>query len=215
MELNGSTFVKQPIERVWAALNDEAVLQRCITGCEAMERVDEKEITARLAMKMGPVRARFNGKVVMSDVLPLAGYTLTFEGSGGAAGFAKGSSVVGLQTVAGGTQVNYTAHASVGGKLGQIGGRMIDAAARSMADDFFAAFANSFPITEDEQTIQSLSAHPVAVVPAAASLPVPTATAPGSAIVRTNSASTGNPWVWFAAGALSATALLLIGKYLL
>jgi uncharacterized protein len=197
MELSGSTFVKQPIDLVWAALNDEAVLQRCITGCETMERIDANEIAARLAMKMGPVRARFNGKVVMSDVLPLEGYKLTFEGSGGAAGFAKGSSVVGLKTVEGGTQVNYTAQASIGGKLGQIGGRMIDAAARSMADDFFTAFAASFRAIEP-----------------AAQAQVPALTSPPSvaATTRPNDASQPQPFIWFAAGAITATVLLLIGK---
>ena len=197
MELSGSTFVKQPIDLVWAALNDEAVLQRCITGCETMERIDAHEIAARLAMKMGPVRARFNGKVVMSNVLPLEGYKLTFEGSGGAAGFAKGSSVVGLKTVEGGTQVNYTAQASIGGKLGQIGGRMIDAAARSMADDFFAAFAASFKAIEPIEKAQAL-------------VPV----SPPSVAVKTrrNDSPQQQPFVWFAAGAITATVLLLIGK---
>jgi uncharacterized protein len=200
MELSGSTFVKQPIDLVWAALNDEAVLQRCITGCETMERIDANEIAARLAMKMGPVRARFNGKVVMSDVLPLEGYKLTFEGSGGAAGFAKGSSVVGLKTVEGGTQVNYTAQASIGGKLGQIGGRMIDAAARSMADDFFTAFAASFKAIEPIEKAQA---------------PVPVSTlsvATTTTTTRPNDSSQPQPFIWFAAGAISATVLLLIGK---
>ncbi len=200
MELSGSTFVKQPIDLVWAALNDESVLQRCITGCETMERIDANEIAARLAMKMGPVRARFNGKVVMSNVLPLEGYKLTFEGSGGAAGFAKGSSVVGLKTVEGGTQVNYTAQASIGGKLGQIGGRMIDAAARSMADDFFTAFAASFKAIEPIEKAQAL-------VPVS-----PPSVATTKTNTRPNDSTQPHPFIWFAAGAISATVLLLIGK---
>lgn len=200
MELSGSTFVKQPIDLVWAALNDEAVLQRCITGCETMERIDANEIAARLAMKMGPVRARFNGKVVMSNVLPLEGYKLTFEGSGGAAGFAKGSSVVGLKTVEGGTQVNYTAQASIGGKLGQIGGRMIDAAARSMADDFFTAFAASFKTPDLVESTEKAQA------------PVAMSSSSVAATKQSNDSSQAQAFIWFAAGAITATVLLLIGK---
>lgn len=142
MELKGSTFVRQPIDKVWAALNNEEILRQCITGCESLERVDDQSMSAKLAVKIGPVRARFNGKVSMSDVIALQGYTLNFEGSGGAAGFAKGSSQVALHEENAGTRIDYTAQASIGGKLGQVGGRMIDATARSMADDFFAAFSN-------------------------------------------------------------------------
>ncbi len=150
MELTGSTSIRQPIEVVWSGLNNEDILRQCITGCESLERVDATSLLAKLAVKLGPVRAKFNGKINMSDVIPLQGYTLTFEGSGGAAGFAKGSSKVALQSSDAGTLVSYSAQASVGGKLGQVGGRMIDATARSMADDFFRAFA---------QTLESSTTH--------------------------------------------------------
>jgi carbon monoxide dehydrogenase subunit G len=143
MELTGSTSIRQPIEVVWSGLNNEEILRQCITGCESLERLDATSLVAKLAVKLGPVRAKFSGKINMSEVIPLQGYTLAFEGSGGAAGFAKGSSKVALQSNEAGTLVSYTAQASVGGKLGQVGGRMIDATARSMADEFFKAFTQT------------------------------------------------------------------------
>jgi len=140
MELNGDVLVAAPRAQVWAALNDPEVLRRCIPGCEAMAASGEHEMTATVAVKLGPVRARFNGRVRLEDVRPGEGCTLQFEGQGGAAGMARGASRVQLADEAGGTRVAYQTQASVAGKLGQVGGRMIDAAARQMADQFFAAF---------------------------------------------------------------------------
>jgi uncharacterized protein len=215
MELNGSTVIAQPREKVWAALNNEAVLQQCITGCEAMQRIDANSMSARLGIKLGPVRAKFNGQVSMSNVRPLEGYTLTFEGSGGAAGFAKGSSNVELTTVDAGTQVSYTVNASVGGKLGQIGGRMIDAAAKSMADDFFAAFGKALeevtPSPIDPQSLAAVDAPQAATASAShleSRAAVPTAlTAPAQ--------TKDSRLFWFCAGIASGAALLLIGKHFL
>ena len=140
MELNGDVLVAAPRAQGWAALNDPEVLRRCIPGCEAMAASGEHEMTATVAVKLGPVRARFNGRVRLEDVRPGEGCTLQFEGQGGAAGMARGASRVQLADEAGGTRVAYQTQASVAGKLGQVGGRMIDAAARQMADQFFAAF---------------------------------------------------------------------------
>jgi uncharacterized protein len=205
MELTGSTLVAQPRERVWAALNDETILQQCITGCESMQRIDPHSLSAKLAIKLGPVRAKFNGQVVMSNIRPLEGYTLNFDGSGGAAGFAKGSSNVELSSVDGGTQISYTAQASVGGKLGQIGGRMIDAAARGMADDFFAAFANAL---SPEENSLSPSKPPATISPSPPQTTIPVANvAPVAA--------TDNRMFWFCSGIACGTALLLIGKHFL
>jgi uncharacterized protein len=216
MELNGSTVIAQPKEKVWAALNDEAVLQQCITGCEAMQRIDENSMSARLAIKLGPVRAKFNGQVSMSNVRPLEGYTLTFEGSGGAAGFAKGSSNVELTTVAAGTQVSYTVNASVGGKLGQIGGRMIDAAAKGMADDFFAAFGKALetkveaPISIDAQTLATEEMSAIAKSEAVRTVPNSTISPPLIAAQTKDSRV-----FWFIAGIACGATLLLIGKHFL
>ena len=140
MELQGSVTIPAAPEQVWRALNDPQVLRKCIPGCEEVRQISPQEMHARVMLKLGPVRANFVGKVLLTDVRPLLGCTLNFEGSGGSAGFAKGSSVISLATVPEGTQVDYTAQASVAGKLGQIGGRLMDASARQMADRFFAAF---------------------------------------------------------------------------
>jgi uncharacterized protein len=218
MELTGSTFIAQPRERVWAALNDEHILLQCITGCESMERTDPNTLSAKLAIKLGPVRAKFNGQVAMSNVRELEGYTLAFEGSGGAAGFAKGSSNVALSTVDGGTQVTYTAQASVGGKLGQIGGRMIDAAARGMADDFFAAFSKALTTPSHEQQGASLDAssansysttgtqHTLATTNQVGAIKV-------QSPVPAQNASKDHRLIWFAAGISVGVTLLLIGKH--
>lgn len=140
MELKGSVNIPASPEQVWQALNDSEVLRQCIPGCEEVQQISSEEMHARVLLRMGPVRARFAGKVKMTDIRPLQGYTLNFEGSGGSAGFAKGSSVVVLNAVEGGTQLSYTAQASVAGKLGQIGGRLMDASAGQLADKFFNNF---------------------------------------------------------------------------
>lgn len=141
MELNGDIFIGASPEQVWRGLNSPQVLLASIPGCEEVQQQSATETHVRLLIKMGPVRARFVGKVVMSEVRPSEGCVLNFEGSGGAAGFAKGRSTVVLTPEAAGTRLSYTAAASVGGKLGQIGGRMIDASAKQTADQFFKSFA--------------------------------------------------------------------------
>src|SRR2546423_10255449 len=142
MELSSTRIVHAAPDAVWQALNDPAVLKDCIPGCESLERVSEREWKAVVAAKVGPVSARFNGKMQIVDPTPPTGYTLTFEGQGGAAGFAKGEAKVSLAPSDGGdTALSYTAKANVGGKLAQIGSRLIDGAAAKIADDFFARFA--------------------------------------------------------------------------
>ena len=140
MELNGSVTIPAPAEAVWLALNNPDTLRRCIPGCEEVRQISPTEMHARVALRMGPVRATFVGKVLLTDVRPPVGCTLNFEGSGGGAGFAKGSSVIALTEVPSGTQLDYTTQASVAGKLGQIGGRLMDASAKQLADRFFTAF---------------------------------------------------------------------------
>lgn len=140
MELQGSVTIPATPEQVWQALNDPETLRQCIPGCEEVRQISPQEMHARVMLKLGPVRANFVGKVLLTDVRPLLGCTLNFEGSGGSAGFAKGSSAIALTAVAEGTRLDYTTQASVAGKLGQIGGRLMDASARQLADRFFAAF---------------------------------------------------------------------------
>ena len=138
MELQGRVTLPVSVQQVWQALNDPEILRQCIPGCEEVQQISAEEMHARVLLRMGPVRARFAGKVKMTDIKPLEGYTLNFEGSGGSAGFAKGSSVITLSTVGNDTQLDYTAQAAVAGKLGQIGGRLIDASSKQLADKFFA-----------------------------------------------------------------------------
>lgn len=140
MELKGSVNIPVSAEQVWQALNDPEVLRQCIPGCEEVQQISPEEMHARVLLRIGPVRARFAGKVKMTNIRPLEGYTLNFEGSGGSAGFARGSSVITLTVLSGETQLDYTAQASVAGKLGQIGGRLMDASAGQLADKFFTNF---------------------------------------------------------------------------
>jgi carbon monoxide dehydrogenase subunit G len=140
MEMSGEQRIPLPQQRVWEALNDPEVLKACIPGCESIDRVSENEYKVAMTAAIGPVKAKFSGKLVLADMNPPNSYSLAFEGSGGAAGFGKGSAQVSLIPEAGGTLLSYKATASVGGKLAQIGSRLIDGVARKMADDFFIRF---------------------------------------------------------------------------
>src|SRR6266481_6106916 len=141
MDMTGEYRITAPRQRVWEALNDPTVLQQCIAGCEEIVKVSDVEWTAKVTAKVGPVKAKFGGKVTLSDLDPPNGYTITGEGTGGAAGFAKGGAAVKLVDEGDGTLLTYTVKAQVGGKLAQIGSRLIDGASRKLADEFFGNFA--------------------------------------------------------------------------
>jgi carbon monoxide dehydrogenase subunit G len=140
MDMTGEQIIPLPQQRVWEALNDPAVLKDCIAGCELMEKVADNEYKVMMVAAIGPVKAKFNGKLLLLDVVPPTSYALAFEGSGGVAGFGKGTASVSLLPEGEGTKLSYTAKATVGGKLAQIGSRLIDGVARKMADDFFVKF---------------------------------------------------------------------------
>ena len=140
MEMSGEYPIKAPRAMVWAALNDPEILKIAITGCEELVR-DGDGFTASVVVKIGPVKARFGGRITLSDIDPPNGYTITGEGQGGAAGFARGTAKIKLEDDGGGTILKYTAGAQIGGKLAQIGSRLIEGTAKKMADDFFSAFA--------------------------------------------------------------------------
>lgn len=141
MELQNERHLPWPRERVWEALNDPDFLQRCIPGCESMDAVSAHQYDAQLQAKVGPVKARFRGQVSVNDLIPPESYTLRFEGQGGAAGFARGEAEVQLSDANGsGSILRYSARATVGGKLAQIGSRLVQATARKMADEFFDNF---------------------------------------------------------------------------
>ena len=141
MEMSNDRTIPAPPDAVWAALNDPAVLKDSLPGCESLERVDDATYKAAMAAKIGPVSARFNGTMRITDSTPPTGYTLRFEGQG-AAGFANGEARVTLAPAAGNaTLLHYDVKAQVGGKIAQIGSRLIDGAAAKLADDFFARFS--------------------------------------------------------------------------
>ncbi len=138
MDMTGDYLIPAPRQAVWDALNDLAVLKEAIPGCESIEWTSPTEIDAVVTAKIGPVKASFKGVITLSDLDPPQAYTIRGEGKGGAAGFARGGAKVRLQEEAEGTRLIYTVDASVGGKIAQVGGRLITSAAKKLADEFFA-----------------------------------------------------------------------------
>ena len=141
MTMSGEQQLAASRETVWKALNDPAILKACIPGCETLELIGENEFQAVATNKIGPVKARFKGKVKLTDLDPPNGYKISGEGDGGIAGFAKGGASVSLTDKDGGTLLTYNVDAQIGGKLAQLGQRLVNGAAKKMADDFFAKFA--------------------------------------------------------------------------
>jgi hypothetical protein len=140
MEMTGEQLIPALQAEVWRGLNDPEVLKACIAGCESIEKLTDTEYTVVTIVAIGPVKAKFKGKLLLADLDPPNSYSLSFDGQGGAAGFGKGSAKVSLATEAAGTRLSYTVKAQVGGKLAQVGSRLINGVAKKMADDFFAAF---------------------------------------------------------------------------
>ena len=140
MDMSGERRIPAPREKVWAGLNDPNVLKASVPGCETLEKVSDTEFKATAAIKIGPIAARFNGRIQLSDIDPPRGYTISGEGQGGVAGFAKGGAHVHLDQEANFTVMRYEVNAQVGGKIAQLGARLIDATAKSMADAFFDRF---------------------------------------------------------------------------
>jgi len=145
MEMTSTRTVPASPQVVWDALNDPAVLKGCIPGCETLEPEGDRAFRIALVARIGPVSAKFNGRMQLADVDPPRGYTLSFDGQGGAAGFAKGSAKVSLAPVENTNQtaLSYVVNAQVGGKIAQIGSRLVDGAAQKLADDFFGCFADT------------------------------------------------------------------------
>jgi carbon monoxide dehydrogenase subunit G len=141
MDMNGEYRIAAPQQVVWDALNDPEILRACITGCETVEKVSDTEFTAKVTFKVGPVKAKFTGDVTLSDIDAPNSYTISGSGKGGAAGFGKGGAQVSLKTDGDETVLTYTANASVGGKLAQVGQRLIDSTSKKLATQFFSRFA--------------------------------------------------------------------------
>ena len=140
MEMTGEQIIPAAQAEVWRGLNDPEVLKSCISGCESIEKLTDTEYRVVTTTAIGPVKAKFKGKLLLADLDPPNSYSLSFDGQGGAAGFGKGTAKVSLAAEGAGTRLSYAVKAQVGGKLAQIGSRLIDGVAKKMADDFFAAF---------------------------------------------------------------------------
>ena len=144
MDMNGSETINAPIDAVWRGLNDPDILRQCIPGCEALDKSSDTEMTATVVLKVGPVKARFEGAVQLSNLNPPHSYTISGEGKGGMVGFAKGGADVSLAEQADGTTVlTYTVKADVGGKIAQLGARLIDSTAKKLAEQFFSNFGKT------------------------------------------------------------------------
>jgi carbon monoxide dehydrogenase subunit G len=160
MDMTGEYRIPASREKVWAALNDPDTLKASLPGCESLEKISDQEFVAAVVAKVGPVKAKFNGNVTLSNLNPPESYTISGEGKGGAAGFAKGGADVRLVEEGAATILTYTAKADVGGKLAQLGSRLIDGTARKMADEFFDNFARQVagPATAPEAPEEPLFA---------------------------------------------------------
>lgn len=142
MEMQGSRTLAITQQQAWDALNDPEVLKASVPGCDKLERTADNQYAVGMSLKIGPVAAKFAGKIVLSEIVAPASYTLTFDGQGGVAGFGKGVSKVSLAPAGTGCELSYSVHATVGGKVAQLGQRLIDGTAKSMAEDFFKRFDN-------------------------------------------------------------------------
>ncbi len=201
MDMQGSRVLAATREQAWDALNDPEVLKACIPGCEKVERTGADSYALGMAVKVGPVAARFTGRIQLQDMQPPERYTLVFDGQGGAAGFGKGTAQVQLAPAEGGTELSYTVQAQVGGKIAQVGQRLVDGVARQMAEQFFQRF---------ETQLRERHPAPVAVEAAAGgdAAPAPSAAATPAA----PAAGGGLPtWAWV----VIALAIAGIGAWLL
>lgn len=190
MKLESNRVIQAEPDTVWRHLVDVDVLKQCIPGCQSMELTGENEYALSMKSKIGPVSATLKGELSLRDIEPGESYTLHFEGKGGAAGFAKGSAAVRLEPAAEGTKLVYSVDAKVGGKIAQVGQRLVDGSARKMADDFFSEF---------EQV--------VAPAPSGAAASGPASGPPGQA---GDDAAGERNWMWIGGGVLALLIILLL-----
>ena len=165
MKMNGEIRVPTDRETVWRALNDPEVLKECLPGCQEIEKTSETEMTATLVIKVGPVKATFAGGVTLSDLDPPNGYTISGQGQGGAAGFASGEAKVRLVADGGETVVHYDVDAKVGGKLAQIGSRLIDSTAKKLSKQFFDSLAEKLGGGEEAEAEDAAEPEPEPAAP--------------------------------------------------
>ncbi len=151
MEMSGEVRIDATVDEVWAALNDAEILKACIPGCQELEKVSDTEMTAKVVLKIGPVKAKFGGEVTLENLNPPNSYSIVGEGKGGIAGFAKGGADVLLEQDGDETVLKYEAKAQVGGKIAQLGSRLIDSTSKKLANQFFDNFRNA--LTEEPEQV--------------------------------------------------------------
>ena len=222
MEMTGEYRISAPRAQVWAALNDPEVLKVSIPGCETLDMTSDTEMTAKVVAKIGPVKATFTGKVKLENINAPESYTIAGEGQGGVAGFAKGGADVHLAEDNGETVLTYTARAQIGGKLAQLGSRLIDSTAKMMADQFFAKFSAVVteralieaggPMAAEPQSVADASSAAASGTPVQTA-PRATASAASGASAAPISVGSGLPG-WFIP-LVTLVVGVIIGKYLL
>jgi carbon monoxide dehydrogenase subunit G len=200
VELTGEYRIAASRDRVWEALNDPEILKASIPGCTALEAVGDNSFTATVTTKVGPVKAKFQGQVTLSDLDPPNGYTIQGEGKGGPAGFAKGGAKIRLEEDGDGTLLYYTVEANVGGKLAQIGSRLIDGTARKLSAEFFETFAELAAEPAAESDADAAAAEAPAPVPSIPE-PEPVAEASGGGLPM---------WVWLGGAIVIVVAVLAL-----
>jgi carbon monoxide dehydrogenase subunit G len=211
MDMQGSRQLAVTREQAWDALNDPEILKRCITGCEKFELTADNTYAILVAIRIGPVSARFNGKVTLADIVVPESYSLRFDAQGGAAGFGKGESQVLLVPNEQGVELRYTVKSTVGGKLAQIGQRLIDGVAKSLAEEFFSRFeAELVKRFAPPVTPAAPASEPAAETDAPSAAAAP-ATAPATHQAPSPSAGTAS-WVWWVAIVAAFAAGWLLGR---
>ena len=209
MEMTGERIIPASRQTVWAALNDPAMLQASIPGCEAVEKTSDTDMTAKVALKIGPMAARFTGKVKLENVKPPESYTITGEGNGGAMGFAKGGADVSLEERGENeTLLRYAVRAQVGGKMAQLGGRLIDATAKQMSDQFFNRFAAQLTPEPDPVSEAPVEVDPAMAASPAGHRPMGDVREPGPRATAPTKVASPTPRVLEPAGAISIFALI-------
>jgi hypothetical protein len=183
MDMQATRSLGVTQQQAWQALNDPEVLKLCIPGCDKVEATAEHEYDIGMALRIGPVSAKFKGHIVLSDIVPPASYRISFEGQGGPAGFGKGSAQVQLTPTAAGCELAYTVNASVGGKVAQLGQRLIDGAAKSLAEDFFKRFDDEMQRRHGSAPAAPSAAAPVAAASSSVLLPAVLAGVGGAAVM--------------------------------
>jgi carbon monoxide dehydrogenase subunit G len=216
--MTGERRIPAPRARVWDALNDTDVLKASIPGCESLEKLEDNQLKATASVKIGPIAARFTGKVQLLDLDPPNSYRIEGEGQGGVAGFAKGGAIVRLADDGADTLLTYDVKAQVGGKIAQLGARLIDASAKQMADAFFNNFSRIVTEAEPQplvDTTPDLLPSDVMAAPRPAPRPMPTPTAAISVFDLIPSEIAGLPLVaWIGIVIYTPIALLLLSAYL-